>query len=337
MRHIIILLLLLLLTGGIIAQDNIEMIESGQPESYLVGTWQIDSRRNINMLQRNAEPEWEETSAVSQIVPWLEGHALLETIIGDWQGSTYYATFFRGAKNSGNRWDAVWADNLINDMLRFSGEGDNDGNMTFRGLSGVGTLEIQINRASDDEFEWSLAQKASRTAEPNVVWTMHYTRADENTSFDDLSKGIKETTERVIPPPEIDDFNFLLGVWDIASTMRGQETQPARNTVRLINDGHAYMENWEALWEDGFTFFTMTKWDIQRGYYLNYFWSNGGKNPQFFPGGTCQGEGADKECRWAGTFYNITENTIDWSTDGSAAQNPQWKMEFTRAEGAESN
>ena len=322
------------------AEENADQLE------FMVGDWEIVSNRNITAFDENvdtdAEAVWEETVAVANIVPHLDGNAYLQHWIGTMGDELVEATFFHGIRGGGQTWDIIWADSHLLGIHLMQGNFDQDDVFVADGsIWQSSSTHLVINNITENSFQWTLSvTDGVFSTDYSDVWMMTYTRItdDSEATYDELAETIRASGEMPAPPDGIDGFSFWIGEWNIDSMYASYDFEPlpARSSIQWVNGGHAFEEHWIALWDideqiTPFEAFSLSIFNTESNTFNNVWWQIHSGSPQRFNTGTCSGDGADYQCRLAGVFYNITENTIDWYI--GSENSPNWRLAFQRRDG----
>lgn len=310
---------------------------------FLVGDWEIVSERNLTAFDQSADDEteavWEETVAVANTSLHLDGNAYLQHWVGTLGDELVEATFFYGIRSNNQIWDIVWADSHLLGIHLMQGSFDDNGTFTSDGaIWQSDSARIVIDNVTQDSFTWTMSlTEGIFSTDFEDVWIMTFSRIieDSESAYDDLAESIRASATLSSPPEGITGFSFWIGEWDIQSMypINDMEPLPARSSIQWVNGGHAFEEHWIALWGMDeavapFEAFSLSIFNTTTNTFNNVWWQINSRGAQRFNSGICTGEGEDYQCRLAGTFYNITGDTIDWYIGN--AVNPSWALEFNR-------
>ena len=309
--------LFLLFTMITVAVNSIfaQEADSSSPLAFMSGEWSVVSKRNLEAYDTKtpmSDAEWQETEGIASIEPLMLNTSVFERYVSTIDEDIYEQSIFFGSRDAGKNWDIALSDNRVNRLLHLYGKMQ-DGLLTAT-ESGARTYpqwQIELETIDDNEFEWRLYILTSED-ETELVWSKHYTRLDEP-QYATYREDLLANYSSPPAPGEMSDFHFWLGDWQVDH----HRFDDVFDRIELASGGHTMVEFWQVQnMDDPPQFFTMTIWDEEIGGYHNWLWARLGITNEF-KGGTCQGEGAEKTCRLAGRFYNITDNSVEWEFNGA--------------------
>lgn len=311
--------------------------------AFMVGDWEIVSQRNVTAFDQStgedAEAVWEETTAVANTILHLDGNAYLQHWAGTIGDELVEATLLYGIRANNRTWDIVWADSHLLGVHLMQGALDEEGAFVADGsIWQSDNARIVIDNITEDSFTWTMSlTEGVFSTEFEDVWVMTFSRITEESesNYEERLETIRASG--TLPPPleGIEGFSFWIGEWDIQALYPINDMQPlpARSSIQWVNGGHAFEEHWIALWDmeevvSPFEAFSLSIFNPTTNTFNNVWWQINSNGAQRFNSGSCTGEGEEYQCRLAGLFYNITENSIDWYIGN--AVNPSWVLEFDR-------
>lgn len=313
-RFIVLLSLFMVVGWG--ASSQAQELEGNDTLAFMIGEWAITSSFNLEAYLSQApapDAPLQNSEGVAHIVSLMEDSALLERYVSVVDEQLYEQTFFLGTRNDGQAWDAASTDNRLNQLLNLRGTFENERlDLTSRGGGRSDPhWQITLEQTGEDAFDWRLSLVMPDETSI-LVWEKHYTRLG-NTTFDEQAAQTRSDYPSPPAPEHMSDFHFWLGTWQIDHP----RFDDVIDRIELASGGHAMIEFWQVQNRDNPPqFFTMTIWDEEHNWYHNWLWARLAST-QEFTGGRCEGEGAEKRCRLAGVFSNITEDRIEWRYNGS--------------------
>jgi hypothetical protein len=293
-----------------------------QRAAFLIGEWDISGQVMV-------ADAMQDITGVSTIDWDLEQHGIRENWTATINGQVVEGISFWVYDAPNGRWQMIRTDTQVTPgiMQMF---GQLNGNTEFVAYTQGGdvTTRYLITATDADTLEMSLGTSASLIDPFEPSWTMTYTRSSGAQTADD----IRAAGTAVAAPPEVGQFSFLEGQWDVAAQVTNADTGemmdvPATSTVEQTLGGTALSEVWQGTFAEGDvrTMWTLTTFNAETSQWEQASVDTTDAGFTITTGGACGETG----CSLGSDTYSITDTGIHWERAGEAG--PTAIMDYTRS------
>ncbi len=303
--------------------------EATQLLAFMVGDWDVLSRERIGDGV-DGEGEWEESMSAASIEWVIDGYALAESWVGEFNGEAAASRTFYAYNDGARRWSIARTDTVFGGIFTYGGNVDGDELLIDVQTFNAPRHRFVITNMDADSFAVQMFTTPPSGRGMQMSWERLYTRASTEDDFELDFDALSD------PATELEFFDFYPGEWDIAFKHQPSDDEILLETqayavVEPILGGIGFEEHWYGkMFNENTQAYTLIVYNAAEERIETVWWDT---HHYLFTTshGTCNDQGCllTNDIR----YFDLMDDSFEWNFTYSTPQD--WRMEYSRRIGSE--